>query len=394
MVRINIACLLVPAVALMSGVLPQIPTSQYDNARTGADLNETILSPQSVSGRQFGKIGSFPVDGDVYAQPLYLPNLNIPGKGVHNVLFVATEHDSVYAFDADQTSPQPLWHKNLLPPGTLAAPVPEADVQCFFISPEIGITSTPVIDTTTGTLYVLTRAKIWANRSDFRYVQQLHALAITTGAEKFGGPVEIRASVVGTGLGNVGGSVSFDALRENPRSALLLVNGSVYLSWASSCDVGSYHGWVMAYDAQTLRQKAALNTSPDSAESGIWLSDTGPAADRKGNVYVVTGNGQFDANAKGGRDYGDTALKLQLHGDRLEIEDYFTPFDQQKLNSTDGDLGSGGPLLLPEGSSGTPAGLVFGGKAGVMYVVNPEHMGGLQTQRTQTPRRCDFQPES
>ena len=173
--------------------------------------------------------------------------------------------------------------------------------------------------------------------------------------------------------------MAFDALRENPRGALLLVNGSVYLSWASSCDVGPYHGWVIAYDARSLRQQAVLNTSPDSAESGIWLSDTGPAADRLGNVYVVTGNGQFDANARGGRDYGDTALKLRLQGNRFEVESYFTPFDQQRLNSTDGDLGSGGPLLLPQ-HNGNPAGLVFGGKAGVLYVVNPEHMGGLQVR--------------
>ena len=378
MVLTKFACLLVPVAALVGGVLPQIATSQYDNARTGADIAESILSPQNVNTRQFGKIGSFPVDGDVYAQPLYLPNINVPGKGVHNVLFVATEHDSVYAFDADQTSPLPLWHANLLPPLKLTAPVPDIDAQCPFISPEIGITSTPVIDLATGTLYVLTRAKISTSRSDFRYVQQLHALAITSGVEKFGGPVDISASVVGTGPGSSRGQLTFDALRENARSALLLVNGSVYLSWASSCDVGPYHGWVMAYDARILRQQAVLNTSPDSAESGIWLSDTGPAADRRGNVYVVTGNGIFDANAKGGRDYGDTVLKLRVQRDRFDIEDYFTPFDQQELNSRDDDLGSGGPLLLPERGNGKPAGLVFGGKAGVMYVVNPERMGGLQ----------------
>jgi hypothetical protein len=370
--------LLVLVVAAVMGAGPvRITTSQYDNARSGANVSETILSLRNVNGRQFGKIWSLPVDGDVYAQPLYLPNINVPGKGAHNVLFVATEHDSVYAFDADQNSPIPLWHVRLLPSGKLAAPVSDSDVHCPFISPEIGVTSTPAIDIGTGTLYVLARAKTWTSRSDIQYLQQLHALAITTGVEKFGGPVEIRASVAGTSVWSSGGQVSFDPLRENPRSALLLVNGSVYLSWASSCDVGPYHGWVMAYDTRTLRQQAVLNTSPDSEQSGIWLSDTGPAADRLGNVYVVTGNGQFDANAKGGRDYGDTALKLRLQGNRLDVESYFTPFDQQQLNSTDGDLGSGGPLLLPEHSNGNPAALVFGGKAGVMYVVNPEHMGGF-----------------
>lgn len=370
--------LLVPAVAVIGAGPLRIATSQYGNARNGANVSENILSPRNVNVHQFGKVWSLPVDGDVYAQPLYLPHVNFPGKGVHNVLFVVTEHDSVYAFDADKNSPTPLWRRSVLPSGKLAAPVSDSDVQCPFISPEVGITSTPVIDMATGTLYVLARVKIWTSRSSVRYLQQLHALAITSGAEMLNSPTEIRASVAGTGVGSSGGEVSFDPLRENPRSALLLVNGSVYLAWASSCDVGPYHGWVMAYDARTLRQQAVLNTSPDSAESGIWLSDTGPAADRSGNVYVVTGNGAFDANAQGGRDYGDTALKLRLQGDRLEVESYFTPFDQKQLNSTDGDLGSGGPLLLPESSTGKPAGLVFGGKAGVMYVVNPEHMGGLQ----------------
>lgn len=385
MLSVKLTCLLLPVVSV-AVVLPQVTTSQYNNARTGLDADEAILSLQNVNTRQFGKIASLPVDGDVYAQPLYLPNLNLPGKGVHNVLFIATEHDSIYAFDADQTSAAPLWHKSLLPAHKVAAPVPDVDVQCPFISPEVGITSTPVIDATTGTLYVLTRAKVWNTRSDFQYIQQLHALSVTTGAEKLGGPVDITASVAGTGPGSSRGQLSFDPLRENPRSALLLANGSVYLAWASSCDVAPYHGWVMAYDARTLKQQAILNTSPDSSESGIWLSDNGPAADRLGNVYVVTGNGIFDANKKGGRDYGDTALKLHLQGSRLQIVDFFTPFDQKELNSTDDDLGSGGPLLLPDGRGGTPAGLVFGGKAGVMYVADPGHMGGAQLHADTNPQ--------
>jgi len=289
-------------VALTAEELPQVTTSQYDNARTGANVRESILSPKNVNERLFGKVGSLPVDGDVYAQPLYLPGVDIPGKGPHSVLFIATEHDSVYAFDADRTSPKPLWHVSLLPSGRASAPVGESDSLCPFIRPEIGITSTPVIDARTGTLYVLTRAKVTTSQSAVRYVQQLHALAIADGSEKFGGPLEIRASVRGTGAGSSGGKLSFDALRENPRGALLLANGSVYLTWASACDVGPYHGWVMAYNAGTLRQQAVLNTSPDAAESGIWLADSGPASDPLGNVYVSTGNGKFDANAKGGRD--------------------------------------------------------------------------------------------
>ena len=360
---------------------PRIATSQYNNSRTGANTSESILTPKNVNSAHFGKVWSLPVDGDVYAQPLYLPHVSIPGKGIHNVLYVATEHDSVYAFDADSSSATPLWQVQLLPKGgTFAATVPAEAVQCPFIEPEVGITSTPVIDTETGTLYVLTRAMGGASRRDLRCLQQLHALAITTGVEKFGGPVEIGASVSGTGAGSSGDVVKFDALRENPRGALLLVNGSVYLTWASSCDVAPYHGWVIAYDARALRQQAVFNTSPDSAESGIWLSDTGPAADAAGNVYVVTGNGAFDARGRsGGHDYGDTALKLRLEGTQLAVADSFTPFNQAELNSTDGDLGSGGPVLLPGRGGKDAAGLVFGGKAGVGYAISPQHMGGVQT---------------
>ncbi len=355
---------------------PRIATSQYDNMRSGANVDERVLTPRNVNPRSFGKIRSLPVDGDVYAQPLYLPAVTIPGKGVRNLLFVATEHNSVYAFDTDTMLP--VWKANLLPSGGLVTPVPDRDVQCPFISPEVGITATPVIDTETGTLYVLARGKNWRAGSNGHYSQKLHALAITTGAEKFGGPVEIRASMPGTGAGSSGGVIEFDPLRENPRASLLLVNGVVYLSWASSCDVGPYHGWVMAYDARTLKQRAVLNTSPGAAESGIWQSDTGPAADRQGHVYLVTGNGDFDAGSAKGRDYGDTILRLSLRGNELAVDDYFTPFDQQQLSSTDGDLGSGGPLLLPGASGARPDGVVFGGKAGVLYMVNPERMGKQQ----------------
>ncbi len=309
---------------------------------------------------------SLPVDGDVYAQPLYLSNVTVPGKGVHNLLFIATEHDSVYAFDADKKTSEPVWHVSLLPKTGHAAPVSAGDVECPFISPEVGITSTPVIDTATGTLYVLARMKIWKNPVSSSYAQELHALAITTGAEKFGGPVKISASIAGRGPDSSRGRVEFNGLRENPRAALLLNKGEIYLTWASSCDVGPYHGWVMAYDAHSLRQRAVFNTSPDASESGIWMSDTGPAADSAGNVYVVTGNGVFND-----RDFGDTALKLSLRGNELVVSDFFTPFNQSELNATDGDLGSGGPLLLP-------GGLVFGGKAGDLYVVNPERMGKQQ----------------
>jgi len=366
-------------VGLAAPVHAQVLTTQYDNARTGATLTETVLTPANVNQARFGKLFTMKVDGDVYAQPLYLPRVEIPGKGVHDVVFVATEHDSVYAFDAAGSPLEPLWQVNLLAAFSGATTVPAADVNCPFIRPEIGITPTPAIDRHTGTLYVLARSKEPSGLIQHRYVQRLHALAITTGAEKMGGPVEMQASVAGTGAGASGGKVAFDGLRELPRAGLLLTGGQVYLTWASSCDVGPYHGWVMAYDAGTLKQTAVFNTSPDADDSGIWQADNGPAVDAAGNVYVVTGNGTFDVTEKG-RDYGDTVLKLHLAGDRFEVRDSFTPSDQAKLNAGDLDLGSTGPVVVPD-QPGSRAHLVLaGGKNGVAYVIDRDGMGrALQT---------------
>ena len=356
----------------------QVLTAQYDNARTGASLNERVLTPRNVNVTQFGKLFALKADGDVYAQPLYMPDLEIPGKGKHNVLFIATENDSVYAFDADGSSTAPLWHVSLANPDEGVKPLSEEDVSCFFISPLVGITPTPVIDLKSGTLYLLARTK---ESKGFlhgdEYKQRLHALAVTTGVEKFGGPVEIRAAVQGDGAGSSVGQINFDPLRENPRAALLLANDMVYLAWASSCDVGPYHGWMMAYDAHTLAQKAVFNTSPDAGESGIWQGDAGPAADRDGSVFVVTGNGAFDGTTKG-RDFGDSILKLRLEGRRLALRDYFTPSNQAELNDHDNDLGSSGPVLLPDQPSAHPHLLVAAGKEGKIYVIDRDHMGRYQ----------------
>lgn len=357
-----------PAIACL--LTAQITTSQYDNARTGANLHETALTPSNVNARQFGKLFSLRVDGDVYAQPLYVPHLAIPGNGVHNALFVATEHDSVYAFDADTASGKPLWKVSLLKNGVTT--VPARDVRCPFIQPEIGITPTPVIDLSTGTLYVLARTK----EGGSRYAQRLHALAITTGAEKAGSPVEIQAA-------------GFDALHELPRPGLLLAGNQIFATWSSSCDVTPYHGWVMAYDARTLNQTAVLNTSPGASESGIWQSDNAPAADARGNIFAVTGNGKFDVST-GGRDYGDSVLKLAIENGKLLVRDYFTPFNQAQLAATDGDLGSGGPVLLPDQPGPHPHLLVTGGKGGVLYVLDRDHLGhfeaGSNKQAIQTLR--------
>ena len=358
----------------------QITTSQYDNQRTGATLTETVLTPRNVNVRQFGKLGAFKVDGAVFAQPLFVPALEIPGKGRHNVLFVATEHDSVYAFDADRPNEPPLWQVNFLDKQRGISTVTHRDVECPFIRPEIGITPTPVIDMKTGTLYVLARTKIGNTFGEDEYFQHLHALAITTGVEKFGGPRLITASVPGKGEGAANGKIAFNALRENPRTALLLANDTLYLAWGSSCDVDPYHGWVMAYDPHTLAQKAVLNVTPNGSQGGIWTSDTGLAADAKGNVYVPIGNGTFNA-ASGGQDYGDSILKLAMEGNSLVVRDYFTPHDELQLNSEDNDLGSSGPLLLPDQPGPHPHLVLQPTKGGAIYVIDRDHMGKFQSGR-------------
>lgn len=369
--------------SILATVAPaQVTTSQYDNSRTGATLTEKILTPQNVNQKQFGKLGAFKVDGAVFAQPLFLPAVDVPGKGKHDVLFVATEHDSVYAFDTTRPNDPPLWQVSLLDKARGSMPVSEDDAQCPFIRPEVGITSTPVIDLPSGTLYVLARSKIRHAIGNDEYFQYLHALAITTGVEKFGGPKLVTASVGGKGAGAANGQVAFNPLRQNPRAALLLANGAVYLTWASSCDVDPYHGWIMAYDPQTLAQKAVLNVNPDGTEAGIWASDTGPAADAEGNIYVPTGNGTFDA-ASGGRDHGDSVLKLSPDGSSLSIRDYFTPHDQAQLSNADADVGSSGPLLLPDRPGPHRHLLLQPTKGGVIYVIDRDQMGKFHSDSDQ-----------
>ena len=372
----------VGALATVLAAIPahaQVLTSQYDNARTGANLKEIILTPQNVNSSQFGKVFTFSVDGDIYAQPLYVPNLEIPGQGKHNVIFIATQHDSVYAFDADGRSTDPLWHVSFIDEAKGIRTVSAQDVHCPFIRPEVGITPTPVIDLHSGTLYVLARTKERDAKGTWQYAQKLHALAITTGAEKFGGPAEIRAKVEGQKFLLFKGTVDFDPLRENPRAALLLVNGKVVLTWASSCDVGRYYGWIIAYDAHTLAQAGVVNISPNAGESGIWQGDAGPAADAEGNVYLISGNGEFTA-ASGGLDYGDSVVKLGFTAKGFAVTDYFTPSNQEKLNATDGDFGSGAPILLPDQSGPHPHLLLAAGKAGLLYELDRDNLGRFRKE--------------
>jgi hypothetical protein len=371
---------IVLAALLLNGpARAQVLTSQYDNARSGATLNEKILNPQNVNSKQFGKVFTLPVDGDIYAQPLYVPNVEIPGQGKHNALFVATEHDTVYAFDADGSSPKPLWKASFIDEANSILTIPSRDVHCPFIQPEIGITSTPVIDLPSGTLYVLARTRKRDASGDWHYEQKLHALAINTGAEKLGGPVKISARIQGRNFLRFKSNVDFDSLLENQRAALLLVNGKVVITWASSCDVGPYYGWIIAYDAHTLAQAGVLNLSPDAGESGIWQGDAGPAADSAGNIYLISGNGKFTA-ASGGHDYGDSVVKLGCTSNGLAVRDYFTPSNQAKLNDTDGDFGSGAPILLPDQPGPHPHLLLAAGKAGILYELDRDNLGRFRKE--------------
>lgn len=342
-------------------------TYHNDNARTGQNLNETVLALTNVNATQFGKLFSLPVDGCVYAQPLYVSSVTIPSNGVHNIVYVTTEHDSVYAFDAD-TAGAPLWKASFLSKHPSVKSVASSEAHCSDLIPEIGITGTPVIDPTTGTLYLVA-----STRDGTNYFQRLHALDITTGQEKFGGPVVITASLAGTGDGSVGGTVSFDALLGNQRPGLLLLNGVVYIAWASHCDLGLYHGWILGYGATNLQQVAVFNTTPNGAQGGIWMSGGALSADANGIIYAATGNGTFDANL-GGIDFGDSVLKLSTTGG-LAVVDYFTPFNQQFLADNDLDLGSGGVLLVPTQSATVSNLLVAGSKQGTIYVVNRDNLG-------------------
>ena len=368
------------AIGVMTGAgavaTAQVTTAQYGNERLSVTLAETILNPRTVNRGRFGKVATLPVDGDVYAQPLYAPRVAVRSSAttdaVRDLLIVATEANSVYAFDAATLDPHPIWHTSFTDASAGVTPLSWRDVRCPFIQPDVGITSTPVIDPSSLTLYALVRTKERSAGGD-SFVQRLHAMDLRTGKD-VRAPVEIQATVQGRGAGSRNGSVDFDPLRENPRAALLLSRGVLYVAWASSCDVGPYHGWIMAYDAKSLQQLAVLNTSPDGNEAGVWQGDAGLAADSSGAIYAVTGNGTF-THSTTGRDFGNSVLKLRLARGALVVEDYFTPSDEARLSELDADLGSGGPLLLPaDSATGRPLVFVMG-KSGMSYLLNREALG-------------------
>ncbi len=358
-----------------------VTTYHNDNARTGQNLHEWILTPANVNSNEFGRVFVQPVDGYIYAQPLYVPNVSIGGK-THNVVFVATENDSVYAFDADSAAganKNPLWHVSFINPPAVTTVDSYNDAGCGDLVPVIGITGTPVIDTSTGTLYVVANTK-----ENGAFFQRLHALDITTGNEKFGGPVAIQATVAGTGDGSSGGRISFDALKQNQRPGLLLGGGVVYIASASHCDIGPYHAWVFAYNASNLQQVSVWNSTPNGSDGGVWQGGGGPAADAAG-IYLATGNGTFDVNT-GGTDWGDTILKIGgASGRKLRVLSYFTPFNQDVLSQNDTDLGAGGVVLLPDlpAESAHPHLLVQAGKEGSIYLVDRDNMGGYNSTTDQ-----------
>jgi hypothetical protein len=352
-------------------------TWHNDNSRTGQNLNETILTLSNVNATQFGKKFTRSVDGRIYAQPLYVPNVSVPSKGTHNVVYVATENDSVYAFDGDGTPATPLWHRGFTNPAKGITAVPCADTpNCGPVGPVAGITGTPVIDSTSKTLYVVVFTK-----ENGSYFQRFHALDITTGAEKFAGPVVIQASVPGTGVGSVGGTITFDPRLHNQRAGLLLSNGVVYIAWASFGDLGNYHGWVLGYNATTLKLEAVFNDTPNGRQGGIWQSGGGlSAAPGESAVFLQTGNGTFDANLTGGLDYGDSFLRLSTTGGFF-VADYFTPDNQSTLDDLDLDLGSGAGLIPPTQSGPFPHEIISAGKDGIIYVVNRDNMGKFNSSR-------------
>ena len=350
-------------------------TYHNDIARTGQNLTETSLTTSNVASATFGKLGFYAVDGLVDAEPLYASGVAVPGKGTHNLLIVPTEHDSVFAFDAD--SGAIIWQVTTLQTGE----VPSDDRNCGAVTPEIGVTSTPVIDRTlgpNGAIYLVATSKDGSGN----YYHRVHALDLALGAELFGGPVNIQATFPGTGANTNGTSVVFDPTQYVERSGLLLLNGTIYTGWASHCDNPPYTGWIMGYGTSTLAQTSVLNLTPNGSEGAIWMSGAGLAADTSGNIYFADANGDFDStlNSSGfpsSGDFGNAFVKLSTSGP-LAVADYFEMHNETVENAGDADLGSGGTLVLPDlidGSGNIQHLAVGAGKDNILYVVNRDSMG-------------------
>ena len=351
-------------------------TYHNDIARTGQNLTETTLTTSNVTSAKFGKLGFYSVDGLVDAEPLYASSVSVPSNGTHNLLIVPTENDSVYAFDAD--SGTTIWQITMLKTGEVASD----NRGCGQVTPEIGVTSTPVIDRTqgpNGAIYVVAMSKDGSGN----YHQRLHALDLALGTELFGGPVDIQATYPGTGDNSNGTNVVFDPKQYKERAALLLLNGVIYTGWASHCDDRPYTGWIIGYSETALAQTSVLNITPNGNEGAIWMAGAGLAADSSGNIYFLDANGDFDAtvNSLGfpsEGDYGNAFMKLSTTGNQLAVADYFEMDSEASENGSDTDLGSGGTIVLPDLSDGAGHTLhlaVGAGKDSNLYVVNRDSMG-------------------
>jgi hypothetical protein len=379
--------------------LPGIFTFHNDVARDGANTQEYALTGSEVNTNQFGKIFSCPIEGSSYTQPLWVPAFNISG-GTHNVIFVATSRDIAYAFDADASPCVQYWKVNLLDTlhgGTAGErSVVWNDVGFCYgdVYPEIGVTGTPVIDPATNTMYLVSASEIVGSSSgncaasSGTFYHRLHALDLATGSEKFNAPATITAAVPGTGDGSASGMLNFSSQLHHQRSALALTGGTVYVAFAAHEDATPYHGWLMGYAASNVQQQLSVfNTTPNGlngADGGIWSSGGAPAIDSNGDLYVSTGNGDFDEAANSpGNDYGDSVLRLSpfigdtSNGSNLNCVDWFTPDSEATLQQNDSDLGAGGIVLLPDQTGPVEHLLVSVGKEGVVYVLNRDDMGNF-----------------
>ncbi|MBV9444532.1 MAG: hypothetical protein JO345_01325 [Streptosporangiaceae bacterium] len=374
-------------VDLRPGPADAVLTARGDLTRLGLDDHEPALSPAAVSSVRFGRRISYPVDGKIYAQPLYLPGLRIGGR-VHDVVIVATEHDSVYAFEADATTahgatahgatahgalPAPLWRVSLLMPGARPFEVaadrigPPPGRPCDSIAPQAGVTSTPVVDWAAKTIFVMA---LDVERGVLTY--RLHALDVYTGYDERA-PVLVQAAVPGTGIDSAHGQVVFRATEEQQRLALTEVAGTVYAGFGSWCDVPPFHGWLIGFSAATLARTIVYNDSPDTYGGGLWESQAGITADAHGHLFLVSGDGPFDLD-RGGRDAGDAVLEMVPQDGTLRVVDYFTPFNQRCLARHDLDLGSGSPLTVPGADE-----LILTAKSGAVYVLGQSSLGGYHT---------------
>jgi hypothetical protein len=379
LVAISLFCMTAASLLAQTPVI--VPTWRYDLSHAGQNTNETALTPGNVNVSSFGKLFSLAVDGLTYAQPLYIPGLTMSDGQVHNVLFVATSHDSVYAFDADSnggTNAKPIWQVSLLSTshgaGSGATSIPWQDTGSPDVS-EIGITGTPTINPATNTLYVVANTK-----ESGAYFSRLHAINIITGAEQANSPVVVTATVSGTGTGSSGGKLSFSPLWQNQRTALDYYNGHVYFGYAAHGDDGPWHGWLFAYDGTSLKQTAVICTSPSGYGAGTWAAGAGLPIDEDasgGRLFIVTGNGTHGTTNKPTAELGESVVQFNLANGGLTPSDVFVSFNADKLNNGDLDEGSGGLLMVPDQQGSYPHELVQSGKEGRIVVLNRDNLGGF-----------------